>query len=63
MAQLQPGIQVEVTPIKQKLYIEIGPHLSNLLDSMCKNAIFTNDCEFEITIKQGDTKVRVRAKG
>lgn len=63
MAQLQPGIQIEVTPIKHELHVEIGKELSSMLENICKTTIHTVSGEFEITIKQGDTKVRVRAKG
>ena len=63
MTRLQSGIQVEVTPIKHELYIELGRNLSAMIETVCKTVIHTVNCEIEMTIKKDDVEVHVRAKG
>lgn len=58
MAQLQPGIQVEVTPIKHEVYFELGKNLSTLLDE-CTRRANDSSLPFEMVIKQGETRLKI----
>jgi hypothetical protein len=59
MAQLQSGIQVEVTPIEHKLHIELGKNLSTLLDEACRYA-HNSGFPFKMTIQKDGVKLTIK---
>jgi hypothetical protein len=59
MAQLQPGIQIEVEPISHNTHIEFGKNLSTLIDEICRyanNSTLPN----ELIVEDGNIKVTLR---